>query len=273
MLVPSISNQPSDRPSADKSRIRRGPTRLPEGIPVATLAEDLVSPLSRKRIPMTAPAPKPRAVLFDFDGTLVDSYPAITASVNHVRSLDGLPPLEESTVRRHVGRGPANLLTQTLGREASAADVAAYKAHHPSVLRSGTTLMPGAANVLTVLQEQGVLLGLCSNKPIAFSRELLAILGVAGHFTVVLGPEDVPHPKPAPDMLLAALKRLGVPGDEALYIGDMTVDVETARAAGIAVWVVPTGSDDINTLVRSGPDRLLRDLRELAALLGSEGKA
>jgi 2-phosphoglycolate phosphatase len=223
---------------------------------------------------MTAPAwPEPRAVLFDFDGTLADSYPAITASVNHVRSLYGLPSLTESTVRRYVGRGPANLLTHTLSQEASAADVAAYKAHHPSVLRSGTTLMPGAAEVLASLQERGILLGLCSNKPIAFTRELLSILRVAGHFTVVLGPEEVAHPKPAPDMLRTALQRLAVSADEALYVGDMTVDVETARAAGIAVWVVPPGSDDIDTLVRSRPDRVLRDLRELTALLGSEGHA
>jgi 2-phosphoglycolate phosphatase len=223
---------------------------------------------------MTVPAwPKPRAVLFDFDGTLIDSYPAITASVNHVRKLHGLPALEEKAVRPHVGRGPANLLTQTLGREATPADVGAYKAHHPSVLRSGTTLLPGAAEVLAALQKRHIPLGLCSNKPVAFSRELLTNLGLANRFTIVLGPEDVPHPKPAPDMLLAALKRLGVSAEAALYVGDMTVDVETARAAGIAVWVVPTGSHDIDTLVRSGPDRVLRDLRELTALLGAEGIA
>jgi 2-phosphoglycolate phosphatase len=223
---------------------------------------------------MTVPAwPKPRAVLFDFDGTLIDSYPAITASVNHVRKLHGLPPLEEKAVRPHVGRGPANLLTQTLGQEATPADVAAYKAHHPSVFRSGTTLLPGAAEVLAALQKRHIPVGLCSNKPVAFSRELLTFLGVANRFTVVLGPEDVPHPKPAPDMLLVALKRLGVSAEAALYIGDMTVDVETARAAGIAVWVVPTGSHDIDTLVQSGPDRVLRDLRELTALLGAEGTA
>jgi phosphoglycolate phosphatase len=217
---------------------------------------------------MTAPDwPKPRAVLFDFDGTLADSYPAITASVNHVRELHGLPPLTVEQVRPCVGRGPANLLTHTLGQPSTKADVAAYLAHHPGVLRSGTTLMPGAAEVLRALHAQGLLIALCSNKPIAFSRELLSILGVSHHFAAVLGPEDVPHPKPAPDMLLAALKRLSVTREEALYIGDMTVDVETARAAGIAVWVVPTGSDDVNTLVRSQPDRLLRDMRELAGLL------
>jgi phosphoglycolate phosphatase-like HAD superfamily hydrolase len=86
-------------------------------------------------------------------------------------------------------------------------------------------------------------------------------------FDVVLGPEDVARPKPAPDMLLDALARLGVAGADVLYVGDMTVDVETARAAGVAVWVVPTGSDDIEALRGARPDRLLRDLHELAAAL------
>jgi phosphoglycolate phosphatase len=70
-------------------------------------------------------------------------------------------------------------------------------------------------------------------------------------------------------MLLAGLQRLGVAAGEALYVGDMTVDIDTARAAGVRVWIVPTGSDDRATLERARPDRLLRDLHELAAILGS----
>src|SRR5205814_932669 len=103
--------------------------------------EALVESLAR-------PGPSPnrfRGVLFDFDGTLADSYPAITASVNHVRSLYGLPPLPEAEVRRHVGRGAAYLLDKTVPRGGLAANVEAYRAHHPSVLQSGTSLLPGAA--------------------------------------------------------------------------------------------------------------------------------
>ena len=76
------------------------------------------------------------------------------------------------------------------------------------------------------------------------------------------------QPKPAPDMLLAGLGRLGVAAAEALYVGDMTVDVATARAAGVRVWVVPTGSDDRAALAAAGPDRLLDSLADLPALLG-----
>src|SRR5262249_7286265 len=114
-----------------------------------------------------------RAVLFDFDGTLVDSYPAITASVNHVRESYGLPPLLEAEVRRHVGRAPMYLLSHTVPGGNVDEDVLRYRAHHPSVLRSGTRLLPGAATVVPALKQAGLRLGVCSNKPVAFTRELL----------------------------------------------------------------------------------------------------
>lgn len=207
------------------------------------------------------------AVLFDFDGTLADSYPAITASVNHVRAGYGLPPLSEPEVRRNVGRAAGYLLEHTVPAGTLEANLAAYRSHHPSVLRSGTRLLPGAAEALKALHERGLLLGVCSNKPVVFTRQLVAYLGIASYLNVVLGPEDVPHPKPAPDMLRAALTRLNIGAEQALYIGDMTVDIQTARAAGVSVWVVPTGSDEIETLRRAYPDRLLRDLAELPELL------
>lgn len=208
-----------------------------------------------------------RAVLFDFDGTLADSYPAITASVNHVRGLHDLAPLSEPEVRRHVGRGAGHLLLHTVPVGSLEANTAAYRAHHPLVLREGTRLLPGAAEALHALHERGLLLGVCSNKPVDFTRELVAFLGVASYLDVVLGPEDVPHPKPAPDMLRAALSGLRVAAEQTLYVGDMTVDIQTARAAGVCVWVVPTGSDEMETLRQAQPDRLLRDLGELLELI------
>jgi 2-phosphoglycolate phosphatase len=208
-----------------------------------------------------------KAVLFDFDGTLGDSYPAITASVNYVREHHGLPPLSIADVRHHVGRGAVFLMKETVERGDLDANVALYKAHHPSVMHAGTRLYPGVADALRKLHAKGLRLGVCSNKPVAFTRDLLAYLKVAQFFTVVLGPEDVERPKPAPDMLLAGVARLSISAGEALYIGDMTVDIQTARAAGVQVWSVPTGSDDRETLLAAHPDRLLRDLSEAAELL------
>lgn len=206
-----------------------------------------------------------RAVVFDFDGTLADSFDAIAASVNHVRAQYGLEPLEVGHVKAFVGRGPNYLLENTVPSGQIESDLACYRAHHPSVMYEMTRFLPGAHETLRTLHERGQLLGLCSNKPRLFSAKLLQALRVDSVFQAVLGPEDVPLPKPAPDMLIAAAQKLGVARDEILYIGDMTVDIQTARAAGIQVWIVPTGCEDVETLALAGPDRILTSLRDLLA--------
>lgn len=208
-----------------------------------------------------------RVVLFDFDGTLVDSYAAITASVNHVRAFYKLPPLPEAGVRPHVGRGPAYLLEHTVPGADPVADVVRYRAHHPAVMRAGTRLLPGAAEALATIKGEGLRVGICSNKPLPFTKDLLRHLELDQLVDAAFGPESVARPKPAPDMLLAALAHLGASGSEALYVGDMVVDIETARAAGVAVWVVPTGSDEAATLAAARPDRLLPDLLQLTTAL------
>jgi 2-phosphoglycolate phosphatase len=201
-----------------------------------------------------------RAVLFDFDGTLADSYDAITASVNDVRGGHGLPPLAVSDVRRHVGRGLPYLLEHTVPGVDQASDQVRYRMHHPSVMLTGTRLLPGAVEVLEALHRSGRRVAVCSNKPRAFTKELLEYLKIRPYVDAAFGPEDVARPKPAPDMLRAALAWLRVPADEALYIGDMVVDIETALAAGVRVWVVSTGSDDRATLETAGPERVLASL-------------
>lgn len=204
------------------------------------------------------------AVLFDLDGTLIDSYRAIAASVNHVRQGRGLPPLTVDEVKRHVGRGPEHLLRHTSPGGDLARDLAAYRAHHPAVLEGLTELLPEAARTIRRLHGAGLRVGLCSNKPRLFSGKLLEHFGLARCFDVVLGPEDVDRLKPAPDMLQLAVQRLALTPDRVLYVGDMTVDIETARAAGVTAWIVPTGSDARETLAAARPDRLLAGLQEVA---------
>jgi 2-phosphoglycolate phosphatase len=210
-----------------------------------------------------------RAVLFDFDGTLADTYPGIAASVNHIRAGYGLPAISVDEVRRKVGRGPAYLMEQTVSAGDVEENVERYKAHQPSVMLSGTRLFPGVAETLAALKAIPLQLAICSNKPRALTLELLDYFALAPMIDLVLGPEDVPRPKPAPEMLLQALARLHIKAREALYVGDMVVDIETARAAGVAVWVVPTGSDERGALEAGRPDRLLASLQELSELLMS----
>lgn len=212
--------------------------------------------------------PSVRAALFDFDGTLADSFAAITASTNHVRESFGLPPMSEGQVRRYVGHGLENLMAELLPGFDPAEGVRRYREHHPTVMAAGTRLFPGVADTLAALHARGVKMAVCSNKAVTFTRSLVESLGLGDLMGGVFGPEDAGgHPKPDPRMLLAACDRLGVSPAEAVYVGDMSVDVLAGRAAGIPVWLVhvgQAGTDDPRTL---GPDRVLADFCELAELL------
>lgn len=208
-----------------------------------------------------------RAALFDFDGTLADSFAAITASTNHVRGLYGLPPLAESQVRASVGLGLDHLMRALVPVAPPAAAVAAYRAHHLTVMVEETRLFPGVADTLAVLHRRGLRMAVCSNKAVRFTRALVEALGLAPVFEAVLGPEDVGAAKPDPAMLTEALRRLGVTAAEAVYVGDMAVDVHTAKAAGIPAWLVLGGAAGAEDATAAGPDRVLASFGELLALL------
>lgn len=209
-----------------------------------------------------------RAVLFDFDGTLADSFPAITASTNHTRSLYGLPPLTEAAVREAVGLGLDQLMDELVPGADPAEAVAAYRVHHETVFLTHTTLLPGVADALETLHARGVLMGVCSNKRVDFTRRLVAHLGLAGAFGTVLGPEDVSAPKPDPAMLLEGCRRLGVSPADTIYVGDMAVDVHAGRAGGVRVWLVPGGATGRENPVDANPDRVLLSFAEIAGLVG-----
>src|SRR5438270_541435 len=115
----------------------------------------------------------PKAALFDFDGTLADSFEAITASTNHVRAAYGLPPLAEDVVRGYVGYGLPHLMRELVPPADPAAAVALYREHHRTVMVSGTRLMPGVARTVPELARRGFRLAVCSNKRVEFTRQLV----------------------------------------------------------------------------------------------------
>ena len=208
-----------------------------------------------------------RGVLFDFDGTLADSFAAITCSTNHVRESFGLPALSEESIRRYVGHGLENLLEVLCPGFDTELAVSRYRAHHPGVMLEQTKLFPGVRETLVELNRHGYAMGVCSNKAAAFTRSLIDGLGLAQLLPVVLGPEDVGVPKPDPAMLIEGCRRLNVPLSEGLYIGDMTVDVLAAKAAGMPVWLVNVGLAGTEDPRNAGPERVLERFSDIAELL------
>lgn len=212
-----------------------------------------------------------RAILFDLDGTLVDSFGPIRDSVNHVRATHGLPPITLETVKACVGNGLVRLLELTVPDGEPRRNAAQFTQHHETVLAAGTRMLPDVRATLEALSARGIKLGLCSNKPLALSQKVLSVLGLDSIFSIVLGPESVPNRKPAPDMLLCAAKLLGESPARMLYVGDMSLDVQTARAAGVPVWVAPSGCESAENLAEARPDRVLAHFAELLDILPNHG--
>lgn len=183
-----------------------------------------------------------RGVLFDLDGTLVDSRRDLAAAANAVLHDLGLPPLPLEVVAGYVGRGARALIARCLnhvapGRDADDEIARAFLAHYDRVMLETTEAFPGVEAGLAALRGRGVPLGVVTNKPHAPAVEVLDALDLSRFFGVILGSGVVPRKKPAPDGLLVAAGKIGVRPSNCLYVGDSDVDIEAARAAGMeAIW-------------------------------------
>jgi phosphoglycolate phosphatase len=218
---------------------------------------------STRRLVMSTQTHRFSGYIFDLDGTLIDSFPAITASVNHVRAHHKLDPLSIEKVKTKVGRGLEYLLEKTIPTLDPTSDQQIYRDHHEQVFLEKTAVLPHAEEVLRQLDSEGKRIALASNKMRDFSNRILEHFGLLPLFDLVLGPESVPCRKPAPDMLEIALARWKIPASEILYVGDLTVDVETARAAGLPVCILLGEYPSRETLEAAGPDYLIESLLEL----------
>lgn len=208
-----------------------------------------------------------RGIVFDLDGTLVDSYGAITESLNHALRELGEPELPEERVRRMVGRGLETLVERVVGPERVPEGVRLFRERYERVAVTGTRLLPGVGETLAELAARGYRMGVASNKPARFGTRILEGLEIARYLPEVFGPDRVAHPKPHPEMVHRLLEALDVSLDRAVYVGDMDVDVETCRGAGLPCWLVATGSCSRAELQAAGGDRLLDGFRDLLDLL------
>ena len=193
-----------------------------------------------------------RGIVFDLDGTLVDSYGAIAESLNHAREVFGLEPLPEEVVRRHVGRGLEVLIAETVGADRVEAGVRLFRERYAAAYAAGTFVLPGVAETLRELRRRGFVMSVASNKPARFGRAILADLGLLDLFAVIQGPDLAGTTKPDPAMIGLCLEAMDVGPHEALYVGDMVLDAESGRRAGVPVVLVPGGSSDEQALRETG---------------------
>lgn len=209
-----------------------------------------------------------RGAVFDFDGTLADSYAGINASINPVLRHFGLPEITVDETRRMVGDGLPALMERLVGPGRAAEGVRLFRASYPRTARAGTALMPGAAALLEELWRAGIPAAIASNKPIEFCRQLLGELGLRRYLMAVAAPGEGLPPKPDPAIVRGLIPLLGGEPGAVLFVGDMPVDVLTARAAGMPVAVLPTGSSTRGELETAGPDTIVESLEELRPLFG-----
>jgi phosphoglycolate phosphatase len=213
----------------------------------------------------------PSLIVFDLDGTLIDSAADLAAGINRMLADFGCAPLAVAQVRRMIGDGVAMLVSRALAARDCRQDVAraaeVFMRHYEAAATSQTTAFAGAGQALQALREAGIPLAVCTNKPERIAAGILDALGLAGYFARVIGGDSLPFRKPDPRVLLALLEAFGASAESSLLVGDSEVDAATASAAGVPFVLMEHG-------YRRGPAAairciaMLQGLGELPALVG-----
>jgi phosphoglycolate phosphatase len=214
-----------------------------------------------------------RGVVFDLDGTLVDTAPDLTRATNYVLACRGRRPVSASDVRSHVSLGARSLIRKgfaATGESPSEEEVEelfklflSYYADHIAI---DSRLFPGSKEVLDLCRGKGMKLAICTNKPEALSRMLVESLGLKGYFDAIVGMDTIKVAKPDPKIYGETLRRLDINGGRTVMIGDSETDVLTARAAGVPVIGVTFGYTP-KPVAHFAPDYLADTYDELMPLI------
>lgn len=208
-----------------------------------------------------------RLAIFDLDGTLIDSKLDIAHGVNASRAELGLGPLSLELIGTYVGNGAPVLIRRALGPSASEAEVerglAFFLAWYAEHKLDNTCLYPGVRAALDRLRHAEVRLAVLTNKPVRISQAILEGLGVGGHFFRIYGGNSFPEKKPSPVGVDALIAESGVERFEAVIVGDSSVDVRTARNAGVSVYGVTYGFAP-ESFEQDPPDEQFDSMAEVA---------
>jgi phosphoglycolate phosphatase len=214
-----------------------------------------------------------RLLIFDLDGTLIDSKKDLAISVNAMLEQMGLELLPHELIATYVGHGVENLVRRALRENATEENVAKglalFREHYWQHMLDNTDTYPGVREALEKLH--GRSMAVLSNKPVKHSQEILRSLGVARYFAFVYGGNSFVEKKPDPVGVVKLMTDLQAGPAETLIIGDSDTDVLTGRNAGVRTCGVTYGFG-AQSLKNAEPDFYIHDLRELPALLNSCGK-
>lgn len=213
----------------------------------------------------------PKLIMFDLDGTLVDSAPDIAIAVNKTLHDLNLPTVAEGSVRNWVGNG-ADILTrraltdgddnksidQTLWDKALRLLLEYYPYHHDA-----NYVYQGVKPFLEFMQKQAVKMAVVTNKPVAFVEPLLIELEINQYFQWIVGGGSLPQKKPAPEPLLYVLEQANITAEQALFIGDSRNDVRAAKAANVPCAALTYGYNHGEFIAAENPDWVIDDLRDL----------
>ncbi len=221
--------------------------------------------------------PSKNLVVFDLDGTLVDTAPDLAATMNIILAREGLEKLDPSSVRLMIGRGARALMERGLevaGVEPTPPLLERLVADFLTVYEDRVAIeslpYPGVISALEALQASDTLLAVCTNKPAHLSEILLTELGLRGHFSALIGGDSLPRRKPHPDPLLEVISRAGGIPQKTAMVGDSIADIDTARAVGVPVIGVSFGYTE-TPMVELRPDRMINHFDQLPAALQSLG--
>ncbi len=211
----------------------------------------------------------PPVILFDLDGTLIDTAPDLGAALNRVLAERELPPVSTELVRNSIGRGARVLIErgmviggQTPGSAELDALVVRFLEHYRRDIAVHSKPYPGAMNAVTRLKEAGAKVAICTNKMEAMSLALLEELNILEEFEVVAGADTHPVRKPDPGHLTLTIEKLGCDPARAIMVGDSITDVEAARSASIPVVGVSFGYTE-TPMAELNPDILIDHLDDL----------